>query len=98
MPRAARLTDPALPAHPGLLAAPGAPGLPVVLIEGLPAACKGDLFGCAFPPPGGPHAGSRIATGSATVRIGGRPAARMGDLTSCGAVIAGGAATVKIGD
>jgi uncharacterized Zn-binding protein involved in type VI secretion len=89
---AARILD--ATTHPGLLAGPGAPN---VLINGLAAARVGDLHLCAMPPPAGPHAPAPIATGSATVRIAGSPAARVGDATGCGAIIAAGSANVFIG-
>jgi uncharacterized Zn-binding protein involved in type VI secretion len=76
------------------------PGVANVLISGLPAAVMGDvqtLHTCAFPPPAGPHPPNLIAQGSLTVLIGGRGAARMGDLTGCGAPIISGALTVIIG-
>lgn len=92
MPFAARVTD--LTSHAGLIAGPGVPN---VLISGLPAAVLGDQTACMFPPPGGPHPPSPIIIGSVTVLIGGRPAARMGDLTACGATIVLGAPTVLIG-
>jgi uncharacterized Zn-binding protein involved in type VI secretion len=50
-----------------------------------------------MPPPAGPHPPTPIAKGSFTVLIGGRPAARMGDLAGCGAPILGGFPTVLIG-
>jgi len=40
---------------------------------------------------------STIVQGSTTVIIGGMPAARMGDATSHGGIIIGGAPTVMIG-
>jgi uncharacterized Zn-binding protein involved in type VI secretion len=80
--------------HPGIIAGPGVPN---VLINGLPAAVVGDQHVCAFPPPAGPHPPNMIAKGSLTVLIGGRPAARMGDMTACGAPILTGAPTVLIG-
>jgi uncharacterized Zn-binding protein involved in type VI secretion len=46
------------------------PGVPTVLICGLPAACVGDLVA-------GAACTGAIITGSATVLIGGRPAARV---------------------
>jgi uncharacterized Zn-binding protein involved in type VI secretion len=92
MPFAARITDPT--GHPGMIAGPGCPN---VLINGLPAACVGDMTVCAMPPPAGPHPPSPVAKGSATVMIGKRPAARMGDMTGCGAPIVLGAPTVNIG-
>ena len=92
MPFAARVTDPT--GHPGVITGPGVPS---VLIGGLPAAALGDLHACAMPPPVGPHPPNPIVTGSATVLIGGRPAARMGDLCGCGAPILMGLLTVLIG-
>ena len=92
MPPAARVTDPT--AHPGMIAGPGVPN---VLIGGLPAAVMGDQHACMLPPLAGPHPPTPIITGSATVLIGGRPAARMGDTSACGAPIMMGAPTVTIG-
>jgi uncharacterized Zn-binding protein involved in type VI secretion len=92
MPPAARVTDPT--GHPGMISGPGVPN---VLIGGLPAAVVGDLHACAMPPLAGPHPLTPIVKGSATVLIGGRPAARMGDLTGCGAPIILGMPTVQIG-
>ncbi len=92
MPPAARVTDPT--GHPGMISGPGVPN---VLIGGLPAAVLGDMHACAMPPLAGPHPPTPIAKGSATVLIGGRPAARMGDLTGCGAPIIMGLPTVLIG-
>jgi uncharacterized Zn-binding protein involved in type VI secretion len=56
----------------------------------LPAAALGDMLTCVGPP-------DTIIKGSATVFIGGRPAARMGDMTAHGGVIALGCPTVLIG-
>jgi uncharacterized Zn-binding protein involved in type VI secretion len=61
-----------------------------VLIAGLPAAVVGDMVTCVGPP-------DTIAKGSATVLIGGKPAARMGDQTAHGGAIVLGAVTVLIG-
>lgn len=66
------------------------PGVPTVIIAGIPAAVAGDICTCVGPP-------DTIVKGSATVMIGGRPAARMGDLTAHGGVIVMGAPTVIIG-
>lgn len=66
------------------------PGVPTVLIGGMPAATAGDLCTCASAP--GP-----IAKGSATVLIGGKPAARMMDTTAHGGMIILGCPTVTIG-
>ncbi len=66
------------------------PGIPTVLIGGMPAAVLGDMLTCVGPP-------DVIAKGSATVLIGGKPAARMGDLTAHGGIIVVGLPTVMIG-
>ncbi|HEV3457681.1 MAG TPA: PAAR domain-containing protein [Thermoanaerobaculia bacterium] len=92
MPPAARVTDPS--GHPGMITGPGVPN---VLIGGLPAAVLGDLHTCAMPPVAGPHPPSPMVMGSANVLIGGRPAVRLGDLSGCGAPIVMGQPTVLIG-
>jgi uncharacterized Zn-binding protein involved in type VI secretion len=92
MPPAARVLDPT--AHPGLVAGPGVPN---VLIMGMPAAVVGDVHACAMPPTVGPHPPTPFPMGSPTVLIGGRPALRLGDVSGCGAPIIVGAATVQIG-
>ena len=66
------------------------PGVPAVLIAGMPAARVGDLCICTGPP-------DTIAKGSSTVMIGGKPAARMGDPTVHGGSIVAGCPTVLIG-
>lgn len=66
------------------------PGMPTVLIGGLPAAVVGDMCTCVGPP-------APIVMGSPTVLIGGRPAARMGDPTGHGGSIVMGFPTVLIG-
>ena len=66
------------------------PGVPTVLIGGVPAAVVGDMLTCVGPP-------DTIVKGSATVLIGGKPAARMGDLTAHGGTIVVGVPTVMIG-
>ena len=91
MPPAARLTDPT--GHPGIITGPGVPN---VLIGGLPAAVVGDIHSCAFPPPV-PHPPTPLVKGSLTVLVGGRPAVRMGDLAGCGAPVVFGLPTVEIG-
>ncbi|MFI5706792.1 PAAR domain-containing protein [Kribbella sp. NPDC051620] len=86
---AARVGD--LTGHGGAL---GPPGVPTVLIGGMPAATVGTPHVCAIPlhPPS-----AVVPPGSLTVLIGGLPAARMTDLTGCGAPIAIGCLTVLIG-
>ncbi len=66
------------------------PGAPTVLITSLPAATLGTPCVCVGPP-------DTIMKGSATVLIGGKPAARMGDTTAHGGSIVLGAPTVMIG-
>ncbi len=92
MPLAARVGDPT--AHPGVITGPG---VPTVLIGGMPAAVQGDMHGCTMPPPAGPHPPSPIAKGSLTVLIGGRGAARVGDMSGCGSPILAGMPLVEIG-
>jgi uncharacterized Zn-binding protein involved in type VI secretion len=96
MPPAARVTD----FHICPLVNPGpvphvggpvtGPGEPTVLIAGLPAAVVGDACVCVGPP-------DSIVTGSATVFMGGKPAARMSDTTAHGGSVVAGAPTVLIG-
>ena len=98
MPPAARLTDmhtcpmltPGVPPIPHVGGPIIGPGVPNVLIEGIPAAVAGDTCVCVGPP-------DTIVNGSATVLISGRPAARMGDTTAHGGSIVLGAQTVIIG-
>jgi uncharacterized Zn-binding protein involved in type VI secretion len=66
------------------------PGVPTVLIGGMPAAVIGDMAVCVGPP-------DTIAGGSATVLIGGKPAARLGDSCAHGGAIVVGLPTVLIG-
>jgi len=96
MPPAARVTDmhtcpmvnPGPVPHVGGPILP--PGVPTVIIGGLPAAVVGNLCTCVGPP-------DTIVKGSMTVMIGGMPAARMGDNTAHGGVIVTGLPTVMIG-
>jgi len=98
MPPAARLTDmhtcpmvtPGTPPIPHVGGPVSGPGIPTVLIGGLPAATFGDMCVCVGPP-------DVIIKGSATVKIGGKLAARMGDNTAHGGVIVAGFPTVMIG-
>lgn len=98
MPPAARLTDmhvcpmvtPGMPPIPHVGGPIVGPGIPTVLINGMPAAVLGDMCTCVGPP-------DSIIRGSATVMIGGKPAARMGDSTAHGGSIVVGAPTVMIG-
>jgi len=66
------------------------PSAPNVLIGGQPAAVVGDICSCVGPP-------DSIVKGSTTVMIGGRFAARIGDMTAHSGVIVQGFPTVQIG-
>jgi uncharacterized Zn-binding protein involved in type VI secretion len=95
MPPAARITDMHVcPMVTGVVPHVGGPvigpGVPTVMIGGMPAAVVGDMLVCTGPP-------DVIIKGSATVLIGGRPAARMGDMTAHGGSIIAGLPTVMIG-
>lgn len=67
------------------------PGVPTVLIGGIPAATLTSQCICMGPP-------DVIVKGSFSVLIGGKPAARMGDTTAHGGTILIGCLTVLIGD
>jgi len=87
---AARLGD--MTSH-GTPLAPG-PGCPTVLIGGRPAfRALSDTHACPLVDGLKPHVGGVVAVGSVTVRIGGVPAARQGDLV----VEAGGANAIAVG-
>ena len=94
---AARVLDMHIcPMWTGLVPHVGGPILPLgavptVIIGGSFAATVGTMAFCA----GGPDT---IAMGSAGVMIGGKPAARMGDMTAHGGTIALGCPTVLIGE
>jgi uncharacterized Zn-binding protein involved in type VI secretion len=98
MPPAARISDlhtcpmqtPGLPPIPHVGGPVVGPCVPTVLVGKLPAAVVGDSAVCVGPP-------DSIVQGSATVMIGGKPAARMGDTTAHGGKIALGLFTVLIG-
>jgi uncharacterized Zn-binding protein involved in type VI secretion len=66
------------------------PSVPTVFIGNMPAAVVGDMLVCVGPP-------DTIVQGSTTVLIGGKFAARQGDLTAHGGVIVVGFPTVQIG-
>ena len=66
------------------------PPVPTVLIGMLPAATMSCMCICVGPP-------ATIVLGSMTVLIGGKPAARMGDITDHGGAILMGCMTVIIG-
>ena len=98
MPPAARITDmhvcpmvtPGLPPIPHVGGPISGPCVPTVLIGGLLAAVVGDMCICVGPP-------DTIVKGSATVLIGGKPAARMGDTTAHGGSVVLGLPTVMVG-
>ncbi len=95
MPPAARVTDQhTCPMFDGPKPHVGGPilppGVPTVLIGGMPAATATTMATCVGPP-------DMIVKGSMTVLIGGKPAARMGDQTAHGGIIVSGCPTVIIG-
>ncbi|MBF0332118.1 MAG: PAAR domain-containing protein [Alphaproteobacteria bacterium] len=95
MPPAARILDMHVcPMVTGLVPHVGgpvvAPCVATVLINFLPAAVVGDTCICAGPP-------DVIVTGSTSVLIGGKPAARLGDGTAHGGRITMGSPTVFVG-
>ncbi|POD98856.1 type VI secretion system PAAR protein [Pectobacterium odoriferum] len=100
MPGAARLNDIGS-GHDCFPETPITEGSPDVIINGQPAARKGDavlLHDCPCPDaPHGPHS-RKITEGSSTVIINGKPAARIGDSINCGGVIISGSDNVIIGD
>ncbi len=67
------------------------PGVPNVLIGGMPAAVMSSMAVCVGPP-------DTVVLGSTGVFIGNRPAARMGDTCAHGGTIAMGCPTVLIGE
>jgi uncharacterized Zn-binding protein involved in type VI secretion len=92
---AARVSD--LTSHGGVIVGPG---VPTVVIEGRSAAGLGDQITCPLVTGPVPHVGGPIVTASATVRIGGRAAARVGDVVvenGPSSTILLGALTVIIG-
>lgn len=91
MPAAARVGDQT--GHPGVITGPG---VPTVLIGGMPAAVVGDMHACSFPSTT-PHPPTPFPAGSTSVLIGGKPALRVGDMAGCGAPIIVGEFTVMIG-
>ena len=76
---AARLGDPTV--HGGAIG-PVVSGMNV-LIGSMPAATLGDPQLCPMSDGPKPHVGGLILQGSPTVRIAGKPAARVGDMTEC---------------
>lgn len=92
MPNAVRVGD--VSTHGGVIIGPG---VPTVMIGGMPAAVVGDIHVCSLPPVSHQPTVSVFPAGSATVLIGGRPALRTTDACICGAMAAIGSPTVMIG-
>jgi len=84
------MVTPGLPPIPHVGGPIVGPGSPVTLVGSLPAAVLSDNCVCVGPP-------DVIIKGSATVMIGGKPAARLGDSTAHGGTIVLGCFTVMIG-
>lgn len=94
---AARVGD--MTVHGGVIIPPG---MPTVLIGGMPAARVTDMQTCPLSDGPKPHVGGLITgPGSSTVLIGGLPAARVNDMTQCvgptGTIAPPGCLTVLIG-
>lgn len=92
MPGAARVGDQTT--HGGVVVGPG---VPTVLIAGMPAAVAGDMHACVIPSPPPHPPATPFPMGSPTVLVQGRPLVRQGDLCVCGASVVVGAPTVVIG-
>lgn len=88
MPKIARLGDTS--SHGGTIIR----GAGRTLVNGKPAARKGDMHSCPIPG----HGVTPITSGSSSVFIEGSPAARAGDSTGCGAVILSGSPDTFVGD
>ncbi|MFP1922584.1 PAAR domain-containing protein [Lonsdalea quercina] len=100
MPSAARLGD-SCSGHGCFPATPIIQGSSDVIINGKPAARKGDMVLLhACPCPTMPHAlhPRSISAGSSNVIINGKAAARVGDAIGCGGSVAAGSGDVIIGD
>ncbi|MYY14510.1 MULTISPECIES: PAAR domain-containing protein [unclassified Streptomyces] len=103
MPAAARTGDTTV--HGGAIGTPppgAALAVASVLIGGRPAAVTGSLHVCVVPPhaalgPGNVVMPNPAAALTGVVLIGGLPAARVRDTTTCGAAILTGAPDVLIG-
>lgn len=102
MPSAVRLGDQT--SHGGAVGPPPPPATVLVssvLIEGRPAAVIGSTHVCVVPPHAALSPANVLVPGPGSagppVLIGGLPAARVGDRTSCQANVIVGALTVRIG-
>ncbi|MBL4676738.1 MAG: PAAR domain-containing protein [Mucilaginibacter sp.] len=91
MPPALRVLD--ITNHGGTVMGPG---MPTVLIGGMPAAIMLDSHLCPIPVVAG-HGPGVFIVGSGTVLIGGKPALRITDACTCGAMGVIGEPTVDIG-
>jgi uncharacterized Zn-binding protein involved in type VI secretion len=80
MPRVARLGDPS--SHGGVIVSSAAR----TEADGILIARVGDLHSCPIPG----HGVTPIVTGSPTLIVEGKPAARVGSVCGCGAVISDG--------
>jgi uncharacterized Zn-binding protein involved in type VI secretion len=84
------MVTPGLPPVPHVGGPVMGPGVPTVLIGKMPASVVTDNCVCVGPP-------DVVVKGSATVLIGGKPAARVGDTTAHGGTLVVGLPTVIIG-
>jgi uncharacterized Zn-binding protein involved in type VI secretion len=72
------------------------PGMPTVMIGGMPAAVAGDMHVCSLPPNAHQPTASPFPSGSPTVTVSGVPLLRTTDTCVCGAMAAVGAPTVMV--
>lgn len=84
------MMNPGVPPIPHVGGPVTGPGVPTVLIGGMPAAVMGDMCTCAGPP-------DTIVQGEATVLVGGKPMATVGSMTAHGGSITVGVPTVLVG-
>ena len=97
MPAAARVNDP-IGHAPGVSTGTiSPPGVPTVLIEGQAAAVLGAQVTCSRPRGSSTDGPQSFTTSSQTVMIGGTPALRVNDSTTCLATIIAGAQRTVIG-
>ncbi|MGL6576516.1 type VI secretion system PAAR protein [Aeromonas hydrophila] len=82
--------------HDGFYPTPITAGSPDVFIDGIPAARVGDPLAPHDKPNHPPHP-RKIASGSSTVLVNGKPLAMTGSAVDCGGVVIG-AGTVIVGD
>ncbi|WP_371929455.1 PAAR domain-containing protein [Photobacterium sp. CCB-ST2H9] len=74
--------------HDGFPPRPSVTGVPLFTVNGFPVMATGGIFIPHVKPDNPPHPG--IAIGSSKLTINGQPAVMVGDVISCGSVVATG--------